>query len=158
LKTRDEGQRSLCPHLPQVSAYHDGALEPSAAQALHEHMTRCADCAGELARLRRLSGLLADVPVPAMRPGAMVRMHRAVAATRQRVVVMRLARVLSAAAATILVVCTAWLWVSAQSGQPESWGISSWEAVAVGSIDDTDAEALLAQWIVEDLSRENAHE
>lgn len=47
-----------------IGAYVLGALEPAERRAIEQHLSRCRDCAAELARLTPLPGLLARVSEP----------------------------------------------------------------------------------------------
>lgn len=147
-----------CERSRQLSAYHDGELAAEERVELEAHIGQCASCARELERLRRLSGFLATASIPEMRTGFMDRLHSGVRSARD-VVVVQMAVRLMAVAAAVLVVCVLCLWQL--NGAPRANGglNGGWEMVAltlqVAAPVETSAEEQLAQWIVDDLSREN---
>jgi anti-sigma factor RsiW len=155
-----------CQYGRQLSAYHDGELPPVERQAVEEHLRQCSSCEQELARIRALSRFIsaARMPAggvwgaPAMPPHVLERLHRNVIELRERVIV-GMARVLTAAAAVILVVATCWLWQTAGAQGSEAAPIEAWEETAVTLRSEAPApEARMAQWISDGLSAENGHE
>ena len=120
-----------CEHERQLSAYHDGELPAAEAAGLERHLAGCEACAAELRKLRAMSRLLSSAieaqPVP---PEAMDRWRRSVRPGRDRVI-LRMTEMLSAAAAAILLVCSAMLWQQYNSAARPARQSSAWESVAV---------------------------
>jgi len=122
---------------------------------------RCPSCARELERLRALSETLGAAFVTEMPAGALDRLHGRVGSVREVFVLRTAARVM-AAAATLLVACAVWFWqadrIPEQDGRPpESWEIAA-VSLQAGAPAEAGVEALLTQWIVSDLSRENGRD
>ena len=149
-----------CEYTCQLGAYHDGEMSASSAAKVERHLQDCSACAAELARLRNLSRLLASAARHELPLETLERLHRAVglvsyAGTR------RTAGILVAAAAIILVVCSAWLATFPATAEP-SEPIPLWQVTAVFQQDSelaaASAEQRLAIWIVQDLSGKNAHD
>ncbi len=150
-----------CERSRRLSAYHDGELPAEERRGLEEHLRQCPSCAQELQQLRSLSGLFAAVEMPGMSSDALGRLHSSVGSIREGLTV-RMAGVLAAAAAAVLLVSSVWLcqgWL--RPGSDVGW-VPAWERVAVTPQVDVPSGAgavtQLAQWIVEDLSLENGHD
>ena len=148
-----------CKHIRRMSAFYDGEVAEEEHQQLRKHIQHCTECAGELERLRAISRFLAAAEVPQLAPAALQRFHRVVNGASEKVV-FRMARTFAAAAAAVLVVGLVWLWQADGAEDARAGAVPEWEKVAVmqqvelsGAVS---SEAQLAQWIVEDLSRENA--
>lgn len=149
-----------CEQTRQVNAYHDGELSPEDARPFEAHLAQCAACARELERLRGVSRFLAGARMPGVPAEVIERLHENLAVVRERVVV-RMAEMLTAAAALVLITCAAWVWHGL--GETESQAaaaVSAWERVAVTLRVETSVSEpqQVAQWIVQDLSRENGHD
>jgi len=153
---------SACEHHRRLSAYHDGELPAAECGALEEHLRQCRSCAQELEQLRGLSGLFAAVEMPEMSSGALNRVHGNVCATREGITA-RLAGALTAAAAAVLLVCSAWLWretwvrEETDDGSPRAWERTAL-TLQLDVSSSANGQMQLAQWIVEDLSLENGHD
>ena len=149
----------VCKHTRQVSAYYDGELPPEERSLLEAHIAQCTTCSRELAQLRSLSRILAGAKMPDLPAAALERLYGGAVAAREHTV-LRMAKMLTAAAAAIIVVCAGWLWDG--SGEPETQplAVSPWERAAVTLRDDTSSgePQQIAQWIVEGLSLENGHD
>jgi ABC-type glycerol-3-phosphate transport system substrate-binding protein len=78
---------------------------------------------------------------------------------RERVVI-RMAEVLMAAAAVVLVACAGWIFATLSEGGATTTTSDSWEVTAITlNADTTSSETQdVAQWIVDDLSSENGHD
>ena len=145
-----------CRHIRRMSAFYDGEVAEEEHQQLRKHIQHCTECAGELERLRAISRFLAAAEVPQLAPAALQRFHRVVNGASEKVV-FRMARTFAAAAAAVLLVGLVWLW---QAEDARAGAAPEWEKVAVMQQAELSGavsfEAQLAQWIVEDLSRESA--
>jgi len=124
-----------CENERKLSAYHDGELPAPEAAELEQHLARCETCAAELRNLRAMSRLLSSaVDVQQVPPGAMDRWRRSVRPGRDRVI-LRMTEMLSAAAAAILLVCSAMLWQQWNTAaRPARQSSPSWEIVAVKTV------------------------
>ena len=147
-----------CRQMQRVSAYYDGELSEPSRGELEEHLRECPVCAAELSRLRKLSGLLCSAGRPEMPSQALERLHRSVDLLPQ-VGLWRTAAVFAGVAASILLVCGAWLWRISSAGEPADQ-IPLWETAAVAPQDLSAAasQEQLAQWVVQDLSWKNGHD
>ena len=148
-----------CRHAGRLSAFYDGEVVGEERRQLQEHIRHCADCAAEVERLRAISRFLAVAPEPRLSPGALQRFHRVVSGASERTV-LRTARAFAMAAAGLVVVCLVWLWQGDGAQNGYALEAPEWERAAVlqqvEQAGGVSAEAQLAQWIVEDLSREDA--
>ena len=144
---------SKCEREQQRSAYHDGELSESAAAEFEEHLRQCGDCAAELGELRELSKLIGGVVEPEMPSRVLRRLHRR-ADDASQAGVLRVVQVMSAAAAAILIVCSAWMWrLSASAVEPDQ--SPQWEQVALRQDEVSAAETSeeqLAMWMIERLT------
>ena len=147
---------SVCEHMRQVSAYHDGELSSEARSRVEAHLAQCAACSRELQELRALSRLLSDSRMPGLPAACLERLHSRAVAARDRVVVI-LARGLAAAAAAILVVCACWVWSGLGERERLAAAPATWELTAVTLHMDTSVTETgqMARWIAKDLSLEN---
>jgi len=139
-----------CKHTREISAYHDGELPLDERARLHAHVGRCPACALELQRLQAISRLLMEGGSTQMPADALSRLHGNLPGTRDRAII-RMARMLTAAAAAVLVVCGAWLWSGAGANGSEEY--PSWEraaAIVLGG-EAANEPQQIAQWISEDL-------
>jgi anti-sigma factor RsiW len=150
-----------CGQVHKIAAYHDGELPPEERVRLEEHLGTCADCSRELEGLRGLSRLLCAARAPQMARPALERLHRRVSRAPEGVIV-RMAEALAAAAATVLVACSMWMWQASSDAGGYGEPLPDWERVALGGQVDAasaaDPQVRLAQWIVEDLSQEDGRD
>ena len=104
-----------CPFQPQLDAYHDGELASDARLRVERHLATCPACATDLADLRELStGITtaADRPAP-ITSAESHRLHDAVDHAEDdapySLPFLRTAGLLTALAASVLIVCGVWL-------------------------------------------------
>jgi len=147
-----------CEQAERLSAYHDGELSGAARTEVEQHLRRCPACAAELNRLGRLSQLFSAAAEPRVPPEVLERLHAAVDVL-PLAEIGRLARIVAAIAAAILLVSSVWLLRAGGAGEPKDQ-IPVWETVAVvrQEVPVSAPEEQLAQWIVQDLSRKNGHD
>jgi anti-sigma factor RsiW len=149
---------NMCKHIRLVSIYHDGELSPEHARRLEAHMAQCAVCARELRELRGLSRALGDAAVPEAPAKVIERLHDTVSTAREAAII-TLAKRLIAAAAAILIVCTAWMWGLFGGTESRAKTTNPWEWVAVAPQAEMSSDAQqIAQWIVDDLSSGRPHD
>ena len=108
---------SDCPIQSQLSAYHDGELDSQAVSQVEAHIATCAACREELAGLRNISGLFAAKAPAPMLPVELARLHRSleggvagqIGYRPAEADFLRTAGMLSALAASILIISGVWL-------------------------------------------------
>src|SRR5947207_963209 len=94
-----------CEYTHKIGALHDNELPAAERQELEKHVTACAQCRQELESLRRLSRLFATATsAPAQDAGRKPEILRP--AFSRQVGTLRLAKMLLAAAAAVLVICS----------------------------------------------------
>ncbi len=115
---------SGCENIRRIGAYHDGELPGAERDELERHIRRCDDCRRELRRLEALSRWLASAPRPEVPAEVLERLRRSIRPRRDRIV-LRTAGSLTAAAAAVLIACSAVLWQRWQAGTRQlgpDWG------------------------------------
>jgi len=140
-----------CDHFIAVSAYIDGELEPDEADALQSHLQQCPACRQELARLQAIAEWLLAAPVPEMPAGVALRLRRHATPVRDRAV-LRTAKALTAAAAAVLITCSALLWRERTAAAPPQPSVA-WESVAVMPAAQVPAEPALEEDVDVELAR-----
>ena len=116
--------KGKCGQVHNIGAYHDGELAAEERARLEEHLGACADCSQELEELRGISRLLCVARAPQMSQPALERLHRRVSRAPEGVIV-RMAGTLAAAAATVLVACSMWMWQASSDAGIRSENCSS---------------------------------
>jgi anti-sigma factor RsiW len=169
-----------CKYRERLSAFHDGELPEAAARELERHVAECAACAAELAEMRELSRSFADLGREDMTPSGLARAHQAADAAADDLAspVLRVAALLTAVAASVLLIGSAWLSEVPTGGPrpPQLLAVMpapapEWERVAMtldaspltGEVPGTSAglvlatappaDARLADWMLQNLSR-----
>jgi hypothetical protein len=95
-----------------VGLYHDRELDPQWVAEFEHHVMGCDCCAGHLADLRQMSGILSGVTVTEIRPDERERLHAAVYRTESRDserFILRMAVSLASIAAMVLIVTSLFL-------------------------------------------------
>jgi hypothetical protein len=95
-----------------VELYHDQELDPRWVAEIERHVNSCASCAGHLADLRQMSGILSGVTVTEIRSDERERLHAAVYRTESRDserFILRMAISLASIAAMVLIVTSLFL-------------------------------------------------
>jgi anti-sigma factor RsiW len=144
-----------CEFTMLLQAYHDGQLSAARMREAEQHVSVCAACAAELDRLRDLSHTLAAVRPEPIWQDELARLHDVIstytAEERDDRRILRLGVGLSAVAASILIISTAWLY-DGPVGNPSHLTPNTpsnlqtartqepWENVAVGRIEQTAGE------------------
>ena len=148
-----------CERAQLRSAYHDGELPAAARAEFEEHLRQCPDCAAELAHLRKLSRLLGRMSEPRISSQVLDRLHRG-AADASGAGIWRITKVVSAVAATVLLVCSVWMWqLSAATGKPGE--VPQWERSALRQDEPPAAETggeQLALWMIQSLGGNGDHD
>ncbi|HEY7117244.1 MAG TPA: zf-HC2 domain-containing protein [Tepidisphaeraceae bacterium] len=153
-----------CDQLIRVHLYHDGELAPDEARQVEAHVRGCPACTAELAKLREISAVFAGAAAgnePILGDAAMSRIEAKLVAGGRIYPVLRLARVITAMAACVLLAASLLLWQQQAKANTASSSAQS-QGVRVVAIKDIDAspasthptEIQLAQWIVRNLEAE----
>lgn len=147
-----------CAQSSRIGAYRDGELSSDARAAFAAHLTGCPVCATELARLERLSNWMAAAHLGASPKRAGAGMDWQSRLHQRRLE--RLAGVLTAAAAAVVLGCAVWLSAykadasTASSTTNNSTTLRSWERAAVtGQLDAqpaAEAEDPMLQLVFQD--------
>jgi hypothetical protein len=104
-----------CNRLQQISAFHDGELNTEERDDLLMHIDQCSACREELETLEKLSNVVSAISEPSVSTELVTSLHREVDSSSQATI-LKIAEAVSSVAATILVVCSFWLWHIASSG------------------------------------------
>ena len=149
-----------CEQAGMLGAYHDGEMSPDRRVDFEQHLRQCPQCAAELARIVRLTGLLGCLGGQEMPRSSLDRLHGAVDLLPSAGII-RMARGLTAVAAMILLVCMIGLTRQAPARGSLS-GMPLWEAEVVTqeSVEPPSSgpEELWASWVVQDLSRRGEYD
>jgi anti-sigma factor RsiW len=109
----EKRQMQDCPFHSQLSAFHDGEMDSDAAGRFAGHLAGCAQCMEELTSLQSISGLFASLPEGRMYPLELARLHQnldnTVSSQTSTADFLRTAGMLSALAASILVISSVWI-------------------------------------------------
>ncbi|MEW6202234.1 MAG: zf-HC2 domain-containing protein [bacterium] len=150
----------MCPYTERISAYYDGELAAGEAESIERHIEQCSQCAVELERLRKLSQLMRRIEIP-NEFETITRLHRRLDSTRRHQSIQRFAEICTGLAASIMIVCgTILMNERASAATTESMPV--WETVSTTPPSDewagNTSEKYVAQWIMQDLSRNNGNE
>jgi len=148
-----------CKFSDQLEAYHDGELSAAAASALEAHLPTCPACSQRLSELAQISNLFAAAPVPRLSQMSRHRLHHKIADEMDRSLV-RFAWGLSAVAASIMIIGSAWLMqvkevVPAPAPTVTAQAAPPWTGVPTSLDGDTvshEAATPVAQWYLADAS------
>jgi anti-sigma factor RsiW len=158
----------MCTQTNRVGAYRDGEMSPADGDAMRQHLGDCPSCQTELDRLSRLTSLLAAAAPPAeLSSAARSRLHRAIDGQASSLAglggLVRLAEVLSAVAAVLLLACILGLaglrpgsTPGAPAGDLPTWqlGVTSESAEMVSD----NSDELVTNWMTQDLSRNQGND
>ncbi len=156
---------SECDRQLELGAYHDGQLPRERRPAFEAHLADCGACGAELRTLRALSQILSSRRRPVLPQDLRQRLY---VAARDAAVpgVIRLVKVLTAAAAAVLIVATVRLMWMQPSPAPARAAVvtapDAWEQAALvadASVESQNSLAVadrndlrMASWIATDLS------
>lgn len=165
---------SHCTCHPEIQPYHDGELPADRLEPVRQHADHCVDCSRELRQLRDLSGLLAGDSSEEMTPAELGRLHAAVdgwiAGAQPRTLPFPWVKALAAAAASILIIASAWMAELPRSqpvpAVPSIAAAQDWERIAAtlqvdppppGLGEPGLADAEVADWFLRNLEEKGAH-
>jgi anti-sigma factor RsiW len=105
---------AACPTIQELEAFFDGELDAARATEIRAHLLACPACAAEVARIEAATQLFRNAPAPRLSQISLHRLHanletvmRGERESEQGV--LRIARLLSAVAACIVVAGSLWL-------------------------------------------------
>jgi anti-sigma factor RsiW len=151
---------SECPFTERIGIYYDGELAAREAEAMEQHIEQCAACGAELERLRKLSQLMRRIAVP-VEHETMMRLHRRLDTTRRNQSMQRFAEICTALAASVLIICGAIL-MAERVPVVNTASMPVWESALLAPLGNeqmaNNLEENVAQWMVQDLSRNNGNE
>lgn len=166
---------SDCEYRSRLDAFHDGELDAPAHERFERHLASCSACAAEVRELRRVARMFDAMAEEPMSVSALARVHRAVDQVEDEppLGILRIAAVLTALAASVLVIGSAWLYEAPGTGtQPPRVVVyhpqptAAWERVALTLEPDrlprtawevgdrtrlAEADARLAHWMLDNL-------
>jgi anti-sigma factor RsiW len=167
-----------CKYRELLNAYHDGELRPDAIMQLELHLKSCQSCAAELAEISEVSQAFAGFAREPLSADALAEAHANAdsAVSDSPSPVLRMAGLLTALAASILIIASAWLRempapdLGSQQITVAPSPMPEWERVAMtldtGPLSEETpqpgqpvlaevrpAEARLADWMLQNLSR-----
>jgi len=159
---------SACQFETLLDAYHDGELNARESDRLARHVRACRDCDTELREMRRLSGLLADLRPRGITPIQRERLHESVDGKASEPI-LRIVKFMAAAAASILIVASAWLWELPRPARPIAQGPTTvvtpeWQHVAMTLEGDPPPDAFpetrfaggkFTDWMIEALNEKH---
>jgi anti-sigma factor RsiW len=157
-----------CNQTNRVGPYRDDEMLPADRDAMRRHLSECPSCAAELNRLDRMTRLLASAaPAAELSADGRTRLHRAIDRQASSLMglpgLVRLAEVLSAVAAVLLLACILGLAglhpaaePAAPAGELPTWqmGVTS-ESAEMAS---DNADDLVTDWMTQDLSRNHGND
>lgn len=138
-----------CAYQTSLASYYDGQARPELAGEIQRHLPACLACSEELGRLSRLSQELATIRPEPIHPDELARLHEAVRGVEDHALedrgVLRLVAGLSAMAASVLIIGTAWLYDGPKPNPTtivrEPVPVQNWERIASGGASAQPAEA-----------------
>lgn len=152
-----------CPQNTTAQKYHDGELAPGDRAGFEAHLAHCPACQRELAALEQLRLAIHQAfAAEALADDTIARLQRRAYRANEAAVLIRLALRGIAAAAAVLVICSAMLWQPWMAPNTSAAIDPALETLAVMPPSQDAAEpndnARIANWIVADLSRANGHD
>lgn len=118
----------------RIDAYYDGELEPDVHAIFERHLSECAECRAELESLQRLTAHFDATSTAKLSHNKLRRLYDTPQAPTERTL-LPFAMGLMATAASILVVCSAWLYEvprSAPTARVVAKGdLPAWEQLAM---------------------------
>lgn len=140
-----------CSYSIQLSAYHDGELSSSDREQVERHVAECPACAAELRQFRRLSALLDAAPRPRLNDQSRRDLY-ALAPQVQEASYLRIAKWMTAMAASMMLGASLWVMSHQPSTQAFSDVPRAWEQDAINPPTDASAEPRFAEFVVNGLS------
>ena len=147
-----------CPLSPMAGVFCDDELDPLARRQFQQHLGGCEECAAEVERVRELSDWFEPVRWLDPKPAVLDRLHQKISSradfdgARRMTEALPLARMLLAAAASVLIVAGAWLFDGSRSrvaprpaSSPQRLAAApAWERMAVTlQVDPPDSAGIL---------------
>jgi anti-sigma factor RsiW len=125
-----------CQFKSRLPAYHDAELSAAEIEAVNEHLPTCETCSAELAVIREVSAALATYQPDEISQIELSRLHCAIDRAADDGGVLRLAGMLGALAASVLIICMAWISQGSVQNGPvaidHAVPTPEWERLAMG--------------------------
>ncbi|HVT89088.1 MAG TPA: anti-sigma factor [Tepidisphaeraceae bacterium] len=148
-----------------LGAYFDGELNGEESRRFEQHLQECDSCRQEFRSLHKMAAIIAEHPSQDMTDSGLARLHRAISDAEVEPI-WRIGVVLAVVAASILVICGAWL-AELPGANPQNRAFTApeaWEQVATslrpdpmqlnGDLDVIRlADARVADWMLDGLSQ-----
>ena len=99
---------SNCTYHVRLEAFHDGELDAVARIEVARHLETCPACTAELVDIRGISQLFSNAPVPRLSQISLHRLHANLNLLTDRGL-LKIARILTGLAASVLVLGSLWL-------------------------------------------------
>jgi anti-sigma factor RsiW len=159
----------ICPYSTQISAYHDGELDPVRARQLEQHLeSACPPCLAELSQWRRLSGLFAGAPSPKLSDSARQELYQLAPVVREAGII-RLAEWATALAACVLLAVSGWMVFGRTTAAPAPQAAADnpqWVKLAIDptktktldSVADASADTQFPDWVLTNLGSSGGNE
>lgn len=133
------GASADCKFQSRLGPYVDGELNAEQEAEIEAHLGACDACRAEVGEIRELSHLAGAISTDGMSVAAIRRIHQAVDAD-QRLIIFRVAGILTGLAASVLVIGSAWMAefpgaaqrIPAQTIVIDVEHAKAWEQVALG--------------------------
>jgi anti-sigma factor RsiW len=136
-----------CAFFNKAGPYLDCELPPAERDTFELHVKGCSECAQEMQRLQRMSQFFVAAGVPEMN------IQKIWSPRRSNQGLLRLAEVMMAAAAVIIVICTVGL-IRNDTRRSETAAVPTWERLAVSQQIDTTPTSEIEDPMVQVLMRD----
>jgi anti-sigma factor RsiW len=160
---------SECPFQSRLSAFHDHELDAEMAAKLESHLGNCPACSEQLLGIRAVSRLFREAPSGRMSQIGISRLHAAADTAAKRGEVFPMFRMLTAVAASILVIAGAWLIESPTQTRTSGFDVpyqhvaeaEPWEKLASGGkmeiprAIEQDSDVAFQDWMVNSLKQDS---
>ncbi len=137
-----------CPLDSQLDAYCDGELPSDQRAEIERHLETCAACTAQIEQIHGLSRAFAESTPPRLSQIGLHRLHARLDLLVDRGFI-RLARVLSGVAASVLLFGTAWLVTHSRTPtpapKPVDYSLMDWEEQSAPVAEPTPADWIVAQ-------------
>jgi anti-sigma factor RsiW len=160
---------SECPYQSRLSAFHDHELDAETAEKLASHLSGCPTCHEQLQGIRAVSRLFREAPSGRMSRMGVARLHAVAERAAKRTDVFPFMKMMTAVAASILVIAGAWL--IEMPGQTQTPAVivdkgreAEWEKLARGNFTTPQtvnrdigvaSRTQFSDWMIKNLQRDS---
>jgi anti-sigma factor RsiW len=158
---------SECPFQSRLGAFHDHELHAETAEKLESHLAGCPTCNEQLLGIRAVSRLFREAPSGRMSQIGISRLHAVAETAAKRRDVFPMFRMLTAVAASILVIAGAWLIESPgqtratnphvmKFKEPEDWeNLASGGKLKLSQEINRDSDVAFQEYMIESLKQDS---